>query len=235
MKGKLEFLYRCILDHVFPCSCVSCGRWGALVCETCLDSLHPLWWQGTVQGLSVTTLFHYEGLFRLLMRRYKLDLFKGVGPYLSRLMLQHYPHSPFDSSWVWVRVPSHPNRIQHRGFDPVLELFNPLQRHWKMSWHPGLSRRVDTPHLYGMDVGQRRSILKGAFKVDSEAFVGKSVVVVDDIVTSGSTLNELSHQLYQAGAAQVVGLGISHRFKFPYCDNSSPSECEKESAIVLKK
>lgn len=107
-------------------------------------------------------------------------------------------------------VPLGPQRLVERGFNQALEIARPLARSLGVPLQARLARReVDTQAQSGVAPGERRRNIRGAFSVAPEmmeALVGRHVGVVDDVMTTGSTLDELASTLKQAGAARVTNL-----------------------------
>ena len=104
-----------------------------------------------------------------------------------------------------VAVPLHPRRERERGFNQSREIARrlcgkrsvPLMENW-------IARVVDTPQQTRMkDSGERRRNVRGAFAA-SPAARGKRVVVVDDVMTTGATLDEIARTLKRAGAKSVA-------------------------------
>jgi ComF family protein len=103
---------------------------------------------------------------------------------------------------VIVPVPLHPDRHAARGFNQSAELAHQLGRRLRLSVAESLAvRRRATPPQVGLHVDERRSNLAGAF--DAGHVASLRVVIVDDVTTTGATLQELAHALVQAGAHAV--------------------------------
>ena len=104
---------------------------------------------------------------------------------------------------VFIPVPLHPARLRARGFNQALELARPLARRFgaPLCWQ-ACSRQRNTAAQSSLRAAQRRTNLRGAFRAQRD--LGKlSCVVVDDVLTSGSTARELATELKRAGAACV--------------------------------
>jgi ComF family protein len=105
-------------------------------------------------------------------------------------------------------VPLGPQRLVERGFNQALEIARPLARALGVPLQPRLALRVlDTRAQSGIAPGERKKNMRGAFSVEPEmldAVAGRHVGVVDDVMTSGSTLDALAAALKQAGAARVT-------------------------------
>jgi ComF family protein len=104
-----------------------------------------------------------------------------------------------------VPVPLHRSRLWQRGFNQAALVANELARATGHRSDPHLLRRVKrTPALRGMSLRQRRKVVAGAFQVDPSAELeGRTVVLIDDVLTTGSTANACARALRQAGASRV--------------------------------
>jgi ComF family protein len=107
-------------------------------------------------------------------------------------------------------VPLGPRRLAERGFNQALEIARPLASALGIALQPRLATRaVETAAQSGVTPRERARNIRGAFEVapDMAARIeGRHVGVVDDVMTSGHTLNELAATLKAAGAARVSNL-----------------------------
>ena len=106
---------------------------------------------------------------------------------------------------ILVPVPLHRSRLWNRGFNQSALVASELCRATGLPSQPRLLRRVRrTPALKGMSVNQRRRTVSGAFRVDpSVDLEGRTVVLVDDVLTTGSTAEACARALRKAGAARI--------------------------------
>jgi len=102
-------------------------------------------------------------------------------------------------------VPLHRTRLWRRGFNQSALVARELSRRLGLRSDPFLLRRLKrTPPLKGMSPLQRRKTVAGAFKVtDKEKVAGKTIILVDDVLTTGSTAEACARALRRAGAARV--------------------------------
>ena len=104
---------------------------------------------------------------------------------------------------ILLPVPLHANRLRQRGYNQALELARPIAAELKLPLDIDSCRRMKaTAEQVGLSAKSRRSNIKGAFEV-KDSFEDKRVAVIDDVMTTGSTVHELSQQLINAGAKQV--------------------------------
>ena len=104
-----------------------------------------------------------------------------------------------------VPVPLHRTRLWSRGFNQSALVARELSRRLDIAMEPTLLRRTRrTPPLKGMSPLQRRKTVAGAFAVTGkEAVKGKTVILIDDVLTTGSTAEACARTLQRAGAARV--------------------------------
>jgi predicted amidophosphoribosyltransferase len=105
-------------------------------------------------------------------------------------------------------VPLGPSRLVERGFNQALEIARPLAGALGVTLHPTLAvRQVDTRAQSGVSPHERAENIRGAFGVDDPGLVtGRHVGIVDDVMTSGHTLEELAATFKRFGAARVTNL-----------------------------
>ncbi|MEE9608613.1 MAG: phosphoribosyltransferase family protein [Myxococcota bacterium] len=106
-----------------------------------------------------------------------------------------------------VPVPLHPRRLRTRGFNPAGLLARELSRRLAVPWDAVALRRMrDTPSQTGLERSARRRNGRGAFRAQPGLRAPARVWLVDDVVTTGSTLSEAARALRRAGARQVIAV-----------------------------
>jgi ComF family protein len=112
---------------------------------------------------------------------------------------------------VIVPVPLHPSRLRARGFNQSLLIADRLGRHLGLPVSAtGLIRTIATEPQTSLPRSKRIGNLRRAFTVRHiEAFDGRSVLLVDDVFTTGTTLNECAKALRTAGATSVSALTLA--------------------------
>lgn len=117
-----------------------------------------------------------------------------------------------------VPVPLHVRRLRSRGFNQSLLLAEMVSRRWQLPLERRLLRRVRwTEPQINLAPRERRENVRGAFAVaDNERVSGKRIVLVDDVLTTGSTVDECAGALKRAGAAEVMVVTVA-RVPAPWC------------------
>ncbi|MCL2152047.1 MAG: ComF family protein [Oscillospiraceae bacterium] len=202
-----------ILDLLFPPKCVFCGRvlnktddgW----CDRCTETL-PFSDNGGKQNgdafdFCVSPL-HYKGNVRKSILRFK---FRGMSAYASvygKLLADCVREQPDISYDIITWVPLSSKRKRARGYDQamLLALATALELGDVAAETLEKPRDVNAQSELG-GKEERSANIKEAFEAtDPELIEGKSVLLIDDVVTTGSTLSECARVLLAAGAAKVV-------------------------------
>jgi ComF family protein len=111
-----------------------------------------------------------------------------------------------------VPVPLHWRRRLARGYNQAERIARPLARRLGVAIGAALARRRATPPQTTLGRDERRRNLRGAFAVRRPGRVrGRTVALVDDVVTTGATLDEAARCLLRAGAAAVVAVAAARR------------------------
>lgn len=109
--------------------------------------------------------------------------------------------------WLWSGIPTDPGRLRRRGFDLPTELFSKGVEGFGGIWTQTLCRTRKTLPMYGLSPDERIRNLQDCFAVTRDVR-GKSVMLADDIFTTGSTFSAAAAVLKRAGAVTVTGLAF---------------------------
>jgi ComF family protein len=158
----------------------------------------------------------YEGTARALVHRLKygdrLDLARALGAMMARAGSEL-----LDEADLVVPVPLHWRRLWQRRFNQAATLGHVLARRAGIAFDPLILARVKpTRPQVGLSRSQRRENLQGAFRVTDDArpkLARKRVLLVDDVLTTGSTANAAARVLLRAGAASVDVLAFARVVK----------------------
>jgi len=139
-----------------------------------------------------------DHLLQDLKFNHRLTLARTLGRLMARWLEDHTDDLPDRI----MPVPLHPIRLRERGFNQSLELARPISQRLKLPLDTHSCRRLrNTPPQAELPARQRHSNLKGAFAV-RQKLEGR-IAIIDDVMTTGCTVQELAHTLRDAGAARV--------------------------------
>ncbi len=208
-----------LLEFLLPQRCPGCGvavdparflcerclarlpRMDAAVCARCLRDEQPPDSCARHPGDSVNAAWVYDERVALLVHALKFDARPSLATAhvadLARALPDKARHPDLVTS-----VPLHATRLRERGYDQAACLGEALAEAIGAPFVPGILRRVRATHAQsGLSPGERRRNVRGAFRVARPAWVrGRRVLVVDDVLTTGSTLCECLELLREHGA-----------------------------------
>jgi len=126
------------------------------------------------------------------------------GRWLGEEMARELARRPQPLPGLLLPVPLHPARLRRRGYNQALELARVLGRMLSIEVDVHLARRLrPTADQIGKSAAERRRNVKGAFAIDAGVLDRRHIALVDDVMTTGSTLAELARVCRKAGAARV--------------------------------
>ena len=188
--------------------CSVCGlpSPGGEVCGACLK--RPPHFDATL------ALFAYASPVREMVLAIKHGRGFGLAPWLGRLMALKLREAGIRSDRI-LPMPLHKARLRQRGFNQAVELARPICAEMGLGLERDLVvRDLDTPCLEGLRRKERQRAVRGAFRC-VKPLEGLHVLVVDDVMTSGATLDELAACLKQRGAARVTNLVLARTLRQP--------------------
>ncbi len=220
-----------LLAAVFPSRCPACGRLltqlrrGPL-CEPCWSALPrhaqipcrcglpllpglsacPRCRRGRQVFAAGSSLGPYEGPLRAAVHALKYSGRRRAAARLAELLLESEAVLRLvATSDVLVAVPLHPRRLRERGFNQAALIARELAERTARPCCPdALVRRLDTAPQAGLSAAARRKNVRAAFAVRRRGSVaGKTVTLVDDVVTTGATAQACGRELLAAGAREV--------------------------------
>lgn len=218
------------LDFLFPPHCINCGKGGTFLCRKCQAALvylkpplcakcsKPIY-TGTVcsKCLSQTwdidgicSVFKYGGVIRQAIIQLKYENMKVLADPLSHCMAQYLRKHPMSFD-VIVPVPIHKQRLRERGYNQSSLLAKRLGYMTRKPVVEGtLIRTKHAPsQAKSASLGQRRANIRNAFTCIGSDLTGKRVLLIDDVCTSGSTLDSCAISLKKSGATSVLGLTLA--------------------------
>ena len=127
--------------------------------------------------------------------------------YIAQVMRDKLEFEQLSADYV-IPAPLHKKRMRTRGFNQAEKIASYLSDYTKIPIIDCIKRNRNTKRLYALNKFQREKELKNAFEVKdgSEEIIGKKIILVDDIFTTGTTVNEISKKLKIYGVDEIIVL-----------------------------
>ena len=209
------------LDFLFPPCCPLCGReqesrggW----CEACLGrtlAVHRIALPKESSLDGAWAFSRYKSAVGALLRSLKYQGKRSCLPYVRTLLSAGAEKLPPEmlSADLAIPVPLHEKKESERGFNQAELIFRAWLSDCGIACENLLCRRKETPPLYGLSAKERTAVLRAAFSLredaPKDAVREKRVLLLDDILTTGTTIEEAAKRLRSAGAKEIYALVVS--------------------------
>jgi ComF family protein len=217
------------LDWLFPPNCGGCGVSGTRWCTDCKQKVHTIHEPICIScglpqedaGLCTQcgenppaykflrswTIFAdpIQGALHRLKYRRDVGLGEALSSQVARFVAQL--NWPIDTL---IPIPLGKKRLKERGYNQVAMIAMPLSIQLGLKYLPGaLSRARETRSQVGLSAVERQENVQSAFLADDRKVRGQTILLIDDVATTGATLSSAAEALYHAGAQDVHGITIA--------------------------
>jgi len=157
----------------------------------------------------VRSAFRYHGALRKAVHAFKYRGRANLAAPLAQAMLEALP-APRSTTRLCA-VPLHAKRERERGYNQSKLLMQELSAQWKINCLPdaALVRILATTSQVGQGYRERQANMEGAFQADYDIVAGHEIIVIDDVYTTGATIQACARALLSAGAVVVDGLTLA--------------------------
>lgn len=208
-----------LLDIIFPKQCLKCQREGNHCCQDCLSLLSlsqapsPLLARSSLSALYCATSFE-DTFVQQLIHSFKYPPFlRDLAVPLAYSIIAHFsllnkPIFPPDALYP---IPLHTRRLKWRGYNHAEELAKQLGQAFSLPVVTNvLLKTKHTIPQASLGKEKRLNNMRNAFVVQNpQTISSKSILLVDDVYTTGATMEEAAKTLKKAGAAQVFGVTVA--------------------------
>jgi ComF family protein len=211
-------LFDALTSKIAPYDCLACGAEGQLLCAACVAKLTPVpercyrcrapspdWLtclacRPASRLRSVRIGTDYTGSAKNLIWKLKLSGARAA----ARIMARHLVSLTKNGDVIIIiPVPTATSRARRRGYDQAKLLARELARQTRLPYRDYLARQGQT-HQHGLTRRERLTQLSSAFRITNpRAIRGANIMLVDDVVTTGATLEAAAAALQTAGAARI--------------------------------
>lgn len=217
-----------LLDLLFPPRCIGCRQMGAWICSSCLDRVgrkgpscercgRPLPASGLCRScragdwplVGLQAPFYFEGVIQKAVHELKYRGRRVLAEPLGELLATHLAALPWPASAI-APIPLHRERERARGYNQATLLARALSQRCGWPLLDGvLVRWRNTRPQVGLDGAARLENVRGAFRWESSEPPPRRVLLLDDVCTTGATMEACAEALLEAGAEEVRGLALA--------------------------
>lgn len=215
-----------LIDLLFPKICFGCGRNGSYLCSKCFKEQVRVNLQqrchvcgkecrvgmvhqecselSYLDGLIYVAT--YDGIIKKLLFDAKYNLYFAILNDVAKIMAEYLKFYNLSSDFEVTAVPLHRVKKRKRGFNQSEVLARGISRHLGKCYRELLIKAVATKSQMGQGRQGRLENLTGSFVLNQKAiYSNTNILIVDDVYTTGTTLNECAKVLKSAGFQQIIG------------------------------
>ena len=220
-------LRNALLDLLFPPRCVVCRREGSYFCAACFASIEkinppicqrcgrplpfpdcPYCKKSPMQIDGTRAVAFFEGNLRAAIHAFKYQHRTELADLFGMMLNDYLLTFPLPMDTI-IAVPLHADRARARGYNQALLLAHALGARQNLPvWEDALTRTRATQSQTELDAAGRRQNVYAAFAA-TERVRGARVLLIDDVCTTGATMDACGAALYARGAKSVWGLAIA--------------------------
>ncbi|MEK7162968.1 MAG: ComF family protein [Patescibacteria group bacterium] len=185
---------------------------------------HSYYYDGNTNGKNKKRSFYYflaaagnydDPIIQNLIHYFKYKSFESIAPILGELLIEYLKLLNFETlkllNFVIVPIPLHPHRERERGFNQAKLLAEIIACHFNLPMVNSLKRiKNNDPQAKMKNSEKRIKNISGCFEIKNpEAIQEKNIILIDDVFTSGATINEAVKILKEGGAKKIIALVLA--------------------------
>lgn len=183
--------------------CEHCGRktpFPTAFCNSCIEK--------NINFEKARSLYEYKEPINNLLRNFKYDGDKYIANIFVKDLANKF-YENFSDADFFTAIPMTSERLKSRGYNQSFILADKLSKYTKIPCVSALKKVKDTERQATLSADERKKNLKGSFKAVKNLVKDKTVVLVDDVLTTGATADVCSEILKKAGAKKVYVLTVA--------------------------
>lgn len=201
------------LDLLFPPRCAGCNQVDTYWCDRCQQALNTLPLMPEIPAKPPLTgqaaTAPHSGPIREAVQALKYDNNRAIAAHLGKRLAEQWQNLDWTIDII-VPVPLHTTRYQNRGYNQAQILVEFFSYHTSIPYTlNALHRKRYTPSQVGLDAQQRRENMIDAFLATPHLITDKNILLIDDVFTTGATINSCADALLKSGAATCYALTVT--------------------------
>lgn len=231
------------LDWLFPPECVKCGEPGTSWCESCQKKIEivqkavcpicgtpsktkticPQCKQNPPTLDWIRSWAIYNEPLKTFIHALKYKNNRSLATTFAEAIAEVYKNNPYSIDFITV-VPLSKKRTRQRGYNQVALIAKALQSQINLKFQPEAICRIrNTETQVGKNVQERAINVIGAFRANPMQVQDKTILILDDVYTTGATLNACANALKNAGASRIIGITAARAGLYQHQSESASS------------
>lgn len=229
------------IEALFPFSCHLCGRktpLGKVACSSCLEKIAASFRpaeliQDIPPGTGIFTLSAYQSIIADAIRISKYRPSPKLLNSLVKASLEKLSKDASPEPDLVIPVPMHSSKLKNRGFNQAEIIARKFAETWNCNYSPCITKSRQNKPQAECNESERAANLKDAFKLAKnlklEAFRGKTLFLIDDVATTGSTINECAKVLSLLDPKEIFGFVLTHTPKYSHKTCQSTKDNDEQN------
>ncbi|MFA6514564.1 MAG: ComF family protein [Patescibacteria group bacterium] len=207
-----------ILDLLFPVSCVNCGQENKTQTYLCNNCFKRLKFCGRNYNLNLEFIdeiiiagdYDDQALMKLI-KILKFNSIRSAGSILAKFLCLFWQGRAYfkNEDYIVVPIPLAKKREKQRGFNQAEIIAHDFANNFGYQLNCDLEKIKNTEAQSKLEEKKRVDNISGAFKWKGENLSGQNIILFDDVITTGATINEAAKVLKVAGAKYIIALAIA--------------------------
>lgn len=207
-----------LLDWIYKKKCYFCksSKETVKMCSICYEQMDflPVKINRVIDGKKIYCAGVYSKNLQKLIRGLKYHNQRDLAYYLAKFMAEYFSKITDKNSFEVVPVPIFPKREKKRKYNHMNLVGEEFCRITSNTLNTSIIKRVkDTKPQYKLKRNERVKNLSDAFKVDKTNYTGKTILIIDDICTTGSTFEEMIKELKRNGIDDIICFAATTPFE----------------------
>ncbi|MFA6307218.1 MAG: phosphoribosyltransferase family protein [Patescibacteria group bacterium] len=217
----IKKVFNLFLDFVWPQFCLGCQREGSLCCGFCLndiilDDIKNISWPDNRQSYfkACYTCCDYQNkLVQKLIKNYKYNYLENLGNLLTDILEKQARRLSLDKNTIIINIPLHKNKKKQRGFDQTEILAKKLAKRLSLNYSPLLIRTKNNKAQAQLNKTARQKNVTDIFAINKKILSSVpdniNILLIDDVTTTGSTLNQAAKVLTENNFTNIICLVLA--------------------------
>lgn len=202
-----------VIDLIYTQKCLGCGcsKNGEILCKTCEKDLKfsTVYAQSVYESVEIYSAFEYGGKLKKLIQQLKFNHKKGTAKILAKLLYEYFLKIGCRENLIIIPVPSHKQRVLRRGYCQTNLICEEFSQLLNIKTETKILKKIkNTKPQYKLSIEKRRKNLAGSFALNLENYSGENILLVDDITTTGATLEEIINLFKKENIHSLTALTV---------------------------